>query len=317
MNTPSFCGVCKRRSELNRKEKFSEYTLWQCARCRGQFWTPMKNPGAEHYEKDERYAFRNLNPLKKPERNHREFLRDAVVPRQAQAKSKLLDIGMGTGNFLAAAVAAGYQGYGIDFDRDAIKAARASGLKNVFEMDVNGLRAKFGPNYFDIITMFEVLEHLDNPADFITNIKKLLTKDGYLAISVPYRLLPHYLKLADIPPRHLTRWNKIAMKIFLADNNFEVVRMKIIPVSIPYLITKFHFWFRNYTSFNLVQRAAGAAKGKPISPAVARRMSLLQTLARFKDYVLFGVPAMALYVYLWLIGRNGLGLYCIARITRP
>ncbi len=296
-------------------EQFGEYSLWECPLCAVRFWHPMKNPGAEWYEKDERYSFRNLNPRKKPERNHREFLRD--LPAR---DGKLLDVGMGTGNFLAAAEKRGYEGYGIDFDRDAIEAAKSFfGLKNVFPADINGAINKFGKGFFDAVTMFEVLEHLEKPAEFVEKIKILLKKDGWLALSVPYRGAPEFLKPHDLPPRHLTRWDEKSLKNFLESRGFAVRRAKVIPASLGYLIAKFHFWTAGIFSFNLVSKALereGGGKsraGAGVSGKESPKMKTLRLLAKAKDWALFFLPALFLRLYLRLAGRGGLGIYVLAR----
>ena len=166
------CGICKKESKLTFKEKHKDYSLYECSLCKGQFWNPMKNPGAEWYEKDVRYSFRNKNPLKTPEVNHREFLKDLPA-----LGGKLLDIGMGTGNFLAAAITKGYDGYGIDFDADAIETAKEFfNLKNAYVSDTETAIKKFGAGFFDAITMFEVLEHLENPSESIKKIRKGITR---------------------------------------------------------------------------------------------------------------------------------------------
>lgn len=276
--------------------------------CSGQFWTPMQNPGSAWYEKDERYHGRNLNPLKKPERNHLEFFKDAPA-----RKGKLLDVGMGTGNFLAAAVARGYDGYGIDFDRDAIAAAeRVFGLKNIAVKSLEDVAREHATS-FDVVTAFEVVEHLENPVYFSKQVRELLRDDGYLAISVPYRGLPEFLKLHDKPPRHLTRWNKHAMEYFLTQHGFEVVRMRIIPITIPFLVTKFHFWFGKWFSTNLVSRIAlkSTEGANPVSQS--SKIIWAQRLARGKDYILFSIPAILLWLALTVSGKNGLGLYALAR----
>ncbi len=46
------CGVCLRQVALTPLERHEEFTLYECGSCRGQFWHPMKNPGAEWYEKE-------------------------------------------------------------------------------------------------------------------------------------------------------------------------------------------------------------------------------------------------------------------------
>lgn len=305
--SPQQCGLCKTRTSFVFKEKFNEYSLWECPKCFGQFWFPMISPAADWYEKDARYSFRNQNPLRNPERNHREFLKD--LPAQ---NGKLLDVGMGTGNFLAAAVKAGYDGYGIDFDRSAIEAAgKIFGLKNAHVLDIDGALKKFGDKYFEAVTMFEVLEHLDNPSDFIKKTKLLLKDGGYLALSVPYRRALDILKPHDKPPRHLTRWDEKAIKNFLTERGFEIIKIKIIPVSLSYLITKFHFWCKGFLSFNLINKMAKKNGAETVFKK--DNFKWLRGLARFKDYLFFLIPAVLFLFFLYVSGRRGLGLYVLVK----
>jgi SAM-dependent methyltransferase len=308
---PIVCGVCENSSPLSKKEQHNEFTLFECKECNGQFWFPMENPGSEWYGKDERYSFRNLNPLKKPERNHRQFLQDLPAPN-----SKLLDLGMGTGNFLAAARMKGYDVYGIDFDSGAIHAAKeAFGLDQAAVGDIDDALHKFGKNTFNIVTMFEVLEHVENPGDFLEKVKQLLAPGGYIVVSVPYRGFADWLKPFDKPPRHLSRWNKRAMENLFKAHECNIVRMKIIHAPVSFLITKFHFWFRGITSFNMVSRVTTKDEKKGIGnpKKQAKKIKNLQHLARAKDYILFTIPATLLWMGLMATRKNGLGLYVLAR----
>ena len=83
-------------------------------------------------------------------------------------------------------------------------------------MDVNNL--KFDQNHFDIIFIFEVLEHLPNPQNAIDEIHRVLKKSGKIFLSTPfileihgapddyYRFTPHGLKYL------LKKFNKIEIK---------------------------------------------------------------------------------------------------------
>ena len=303
------CAICKVTNPLVLKEKFQAYSLWHCQNCAGQFWTPMKNPGSDWYQHDERYAWRNKNPYQFVESNHQEFLSDLPAPH-----GTLLDIGMGTGNFLKAALGYGYQGYGIDFDEEAVRVARESlGLKNIYAADIDGALRQFGANYFNSITMFEVLEHLENPNDFMEKVKILLKSGGFLALSVPYRNSWDRFKKYDKPPRHLTRWDKNSLSKFLSRHQFNVVRLKVIPVSLSYLITKFHFWTTGLLSFGLVQKISASRATSKSSLLASPAIKLARFTARFKDYLLFFVPSLLLYCYLALIKKHGLTLYSLAK----
>ena len=307
VKNPFQCPICRAAALVFFKETHNIYTLWECANCNGQFWEPVKNPGAEWYEKDERYSFRNQNPLKTPEHDHREFLKDMATLRQANSKSRLLDVGMGTGNFLAAAKNAGYDVYGIDFDKDAVEAAKdVFGLKNVYVSDIDGAAKAFGTEFFDAATMFQVLEHLENPAEFLQKIRSTLKPKGYLGLSVPYRGFWAPLKPGDHPPRHLTRWDEKSMGRLLEANGFEIIKIKKLHVPIKYLIKKFHFWTGNFLSFGAVNKISVKTKNK-------KTISAVHFLAKAKDYSLFFLPALLFYASLALARKHYLDLYVLAQ----
>ncbi|PIT92561.1 MAG: hypothetical protein COU08_01710 [Candidatus Harrisonbacteria bacterium CG10_big_fil_rev_8_21_14_0_10_42_17] len=309
---PERCGVCGQGVDVEYKEQHKEYSLWECSECKTQFWTPMKNPGASWYEHDERYAFRNKYPLAKPERNHKKFFKDSPEPGR-----KLIDIGMGTGNFLAAAIKYGYDAYGSDFDKGAIeKAKEFFGLENVFVGDIETIKEKFGEHFFDVATMFEVVEHVESPRAFLESVSSILKPGGYVGISVPYRGYKDSLKPFDKPPRHLTRWDVESMTNVLELAGYNVVRTKIIKATIPFLMTKCYFWTKKWLSFGLVQKTMHREAGKNTKPQaknIPTKIKLSILAAKIKNYVLFFIPATALFLWLNLTKKGGLGLYVLAQ----
>jgi SAM-dependent methyltransferase len=157
------------------------------------------------------------------------------------------------------------------------------------------------------------VEHLENPGEFLEKAKRLLKPGGYVAISVPHLRNFEFMKINDKPPRHLTRWNEEAMKNYLDQHGFSVVRSKAIPATIPFLITKFHFWFKGIFSFNLVQKVFRKTNiVSERSRGVSWKLKFFQILARTKDYILFSLPALFLWLFLLLSGRR-LGLYVLAK----
>ncbi len=321
METPiEKCGICLSETDLVFKEEHGPYKLWECSSCQGQFWNPMKNPGSEWYEKDLRYSDRNADPHKRPVMTHRYFLRKQPAPN-----GTLLDIGMGTGNFLNAARKRGYTVTGLDFDRGAIAIAKDHfKLEDVYPFALSEYRKEFPEKKFDVITFFEVLEHLDAPGLFIEELKSILNSNGYIALSVPYRGSFNKFKQADFPPRHLSRWNRESMKIFLESHGFTVVHTKRFHVPLDFLITKFHFWTAGYLSFGLVRKIKAAQKlagpaddtKSPKRYKTQNRNSgifILFLLAKTKDYLLFTIPALFLYLYLLATNQTYNGLCVIAK----
>ncbi len=97
--------------------------------------------------------------------------------------SKLLDLGCGSGNFLRFA-----QNYfdctGIDNSQDGINLAKKQAPKVTYICNsVENL--KLLKDRFEVITCFDLLEHLENHQPIIRQIARLLNYNGLLALSVP------------------------------------------------------------------------------------------------------------------------------------
>jgi 2-polyprenyl-3-methyl-5-hydroxy-6-metoxy-1,4-benzoquinol methylase len=166
-------------------------------------------PDAQWYE--QMYGGRDGKVLDL-EPGHRYFLDDAAAP----GRGELLDIGCGTGNFLAAARERGYDVSGTELDRNAAGYAREKlGLPQVFGLTVAGFAEKYPERKFDVVTFFEVLEHQAEPVSFLRSVKRCLRANGYVALSVPNRERwqtgPDVL---DYPPNHFLRWSPAALDDF-------------------------------------------------------------------------------------------------------
>ena len=97
----------------------------------------------------------------------------------------LLDIGCGAGRLLIDWHKLGHSGYGVDLD----DGARELSQNCVNAFDAPFRIAKYPPNTneetFDYLTIIEVLEHLEDPAEALGNWSKHLKKGGVLMASVP------------------------------------------------------------------------------------------------------------------------------------
>jgi cyclopropane fatty-acyl-phospholipid synthase-like methyltransferase len=110
-------------------------------------------------------------------------------PRLAAIKSlatgrRLLDVGCGTGFFLELAAAEGFVAYGIEFSNVAISLARDDIRANIICGDVNSL-LKQGTDKFDVVTAFDIIEHVQHPVQFLEDIREVLVPGGLLVLSTP------------------------------------------------------------------------------------------------------------------------------------
>jgi len=308
MTPRTICPLCAQEAVFTHTDTHTDpksgaaYTLCECGICTGGFWEPLKNPGGSWYEHDERYADRNQNPILDPNWNHKKII-SFLAPRTGS----VLDVGCGVGNFLAYAVSRGWKGAGIDFDRDAIEAGkRTFNLSDLFVSDIHGFAKSNPGKHYELVTFFDVLEHIDDHEDFMQTVHNLLTAKGHLALSVPYGGHAAFLMPADVPPRHLTRWNEKSIQEFLKRFGFTILYSKKTSASIRFIILKLRFRFGGKFSMGLVQKVQSSPSSK------ATTVTLVSFLARFKDAVLFGIPASVIWLALLPTRKRYIGLYVIA-----
>jgi ubiquinone/menaquinone biosynthesis C-methylase UbiE len=106
-----------------------------------------------------------------------------LIEKYIKTKGKLLDVGTAGGSFLAVAKRNGWQVNGIEPNKWLCKWCKKHyGItikqgtleKNLFEK-----------NSFDLVTLWDVLEHVSNPTDTLKRVNKLLKKNGALVVNYP------------------------------------------------------------------------------------------------------------------------------------
>lgn len=104
---------------------------------------------------------------------------------ERHAPGRLLDVGCGTGLFLAVARRRGWQTFGVDECADALRHAR-----DHFDLDVRqgsfetlGLEGKT----FDAVTMWDIIEHARAPIELLRTVRTHLAPGGVVGISTPNR----------------------------------------------------------------------------------------------------------------------------------
>ncbi|MCZ8089311.1 MAG: class I SAM-dependent methyltransferase [Flavobacterium sp.] len=146
-----------------------------------------------------------------------------LINSQSQ-KGKLLDIGAGTGDFLAVANSDGWQTVGIEPSTKAKEIAIKKGVN--FAQDFASLES----NSFDIITMWHVLEHVPNLEEYISELKRLIKSSGTIIIAVPNfksydaKYYGEFWAAFDVP-RHLWHFSKTAIQKLFAKQNLKLVEV--------------------------------------------------------------------------------------------
>jgi 2-polyprenyl-3-methyl-5-hydroxy-6-metoxy-1,4-benzoquinol methylase len=107
---------------------------------------------------------------------------------QISSPARVLDVGCNVGALGAALKEDGHTVWGCDLSPLAVKQARKV-LDKAFVLDVEGMREKVPAELegerFELIIFADVLEHLYNPLNTLRTIRKNLSPDGAIAISIP------------------------------------------------------------------------------------------------------------------------------------
>ncbi len=146
----------------------------------------------------------------------------------------ILDIGCGPGFFLSG-LNSKWKNYGIDISKKAAEVCKKYAIMETGELT----KANYKNNYFDVVTMIHVVEHLLNPLAYIDKIKQILKKDGLFIIETPdfdspcaRRFGKNFRMLHD--PGHVSLFSTNSLIKMLEDYDFE-----IISIEYPYFETKY------------------------------------------------------------------------------
>ena len=154
-----------------------------------------------------------------------------IVSRYAGRNGKrgeLLDVGCASGIFLGQALDASWGVTGLEPSEILYKqateriGARGTILPLILE------QADFGTRRFDVITLWDVLEHVTNPAEFLKRCRALLRPEGYLLLNVPHfdsleaRLLGRRWPL--LLPEHLNYFNRKSLQLCAKNCGLDLIR---------------------------------------------------------------------------------------------
>jgi len=130
---------------------------------------------------------------------------------------RVLEIGCGQGSFLLS-IRNKYGGdpVGLELNQHAVAEAVSNGLK-VYNRDLAGFALEHG-EVFDVICLFQVLEHIAEPVQFLRRTLSMLKPGGRLIVCVPDNdalINQDKENPLNLPPHHMGMWNKPSLR-FLA-----------------------------------------------------------------------------------------------------
>lgn len=235
-NKCPWCGSNKAQINLWLKDEFltkKDFHICECLNC-GLLYTmprPSKEKIGAYYKSDEYYSHqenkkgfvpRLYEAIKKINLKHKFRLASRDLP-----VGKLLDIGCGVGDFLHVAENKGWQCTGVEPSEEAREIARQR-IKGdlLYSEDLEQLPDQS----FDLITMWHVLEHVDDLKWQVAQLQRLIKPNGRIVIAVPNyrsydgRFYNAYWAAYDVP-RHLNHFNKTVITKIFKTSGLSLVSM--------------------------------------------------------------------------------------------
>ena len=222
------CPVCGSESFEALFEKRGEPFV----RCRGCSLI-MINP-RPHYDDiittyNSEYGNLYLNKKAKKLRRIRPWVKK--IKSNYVSGGRWLDIGCSVGFVVYCAKEAGFDAYGVDVEPHGLKVAREQlGLTNIYQGMLEG--QGFADGYFNVISLYDVIEHVPDLNAFVRELKRLLAPGGIIDLRTPdagHWRVPKQLDQwnAILPSEHLYNFSFGNLRLLLKNNGLEVVQKRL------------------------------------------------------------------------------------------
>ena len=222
------CCVCQNQDPKKFQLKYQKekFAVVVCTQCDFHFIPPYYRKRIEYsnYKNSSvTEAIRNGNNWLKVQRHKLRF----KFVSQFVKQGKLFDLGAGWGHFMLAAKELGYDVYGVEISEEPYKYC-VNDLKlpvdhiDFFKLD--------DAKKFDVITMWDVLEHINKADVFLKKCHNLTVDNGYLILQVPqidsYFAKKQKDKWNMMGLDHVNYFSKKTIQQILANNGYELVAIK-------------------------------------------------------------------------------------------
>ena len=285
------CNVCG--GENRRPYRVaSGLNLVQCLRCGFIYVYPQPEPkelkalyGETYFQNQQSSVVGYSNYLADEVNIRRTARRRLMGLRRYISSGNLLDVGCATGFFLDEARALGWEVSGVDVSEFGVSYAREHFGPDVHYGDLTEMSLPDGN--LDLVTMWDVIEHVPDPAAYIRQAATLLRRGGYLSLSTPnVESLPAKIygrrwigfKLST---EHVNYFSLRTLKILLEAEGFELVSSGHIGKHVPLQL------FRDRLSLYFPKLASGlkvVEKALDVShwSLYINPMDIIQVVARLR-----------------------------------
>ena len=231
-----FCPLCNSKTYT---QKYPEYypRIVTCIKCELIYTNPrlknkyLKELYTEEYFKNDHSSILGYSSYLQDRKNIiKTFDKRLKVIETFVSPGKLLDIGCATGFFMHSAKMRAWKVEGVEISKFAASYAKERFGFKIYVGDVRQI--DLPANTYDLITMWDVVEHLTNPIEVIQVSKRALKKNGLLVFStpnvgsLPAKLTKHKWIGYKLSDEHLAYFSKKTVALLLEKAGFSLVLSK-------------------------------------------------------------------------------------------
>ena len=219
------CPICTNQSDMKIIRTFQDRQFISCPHCHVDFFYPLLNEQeiSNIYSKQYYLNWGDIENIRKIKSET--FSRYIEKLQHFKNGKNILDVGTAYGLLLEQAKKKGLEPYGVDISSYATDIARKNvGTDKIFTGTIKDV--PFKENYFDFITICDVLEHVQSPISTLKKANMLLKKDGCLLLVTPYsKALGAHIQNMNINKyqlEHVFRFKKETILKMCDITNFDV-----------------------------------------------------------------------------------------------
>ncbi len=234
-------------------DRSGEFRLVRCRHCGLIYQNPrptlaeLPQHYPDEYQPYQRTIQKDASVVKRLARSHEMNRRFKHIQHYLPQPGKLLEVGSSTGQFLIDMRRRGWDVTGVEISAYAAEYARENYALDVTTGTLES--ADLPSNHFDLVTLWDVFEHVLDPTSTLAEIRRILKPGGYFIAGVPNpacieaRIFGEYWVGWD-RPRHINLFTPTVFENYLVAAGLELEAIKSFNGRLGVTLMSVEFWAR-------------------------------------------------------------------------